>query len=127
MTPNKVINAYCAIKEISGTVFPYKVARSVASLKRILQDEFDTIANAEQALVEKYGGKKNGARYDFEDPEKLACFRRERDDFLEQDADIKLPVVDLSKYTDMLQLSPNTIEALDSIVIFEKEEEHGGQ
>lgn len=121
MTPNKVVSAYRAIKEVSGMVFPYKTARAVASLKRKLQDEVDTIANTERALIEKHGGKANGLKIDFESHEKAVEFQAEYDGFMGQEAEIKLPAVDLSMHIDTLRLSPDNIEALDGIVIFEKE------
>lgn len=120
MTPNKIVDAHRAIKEISGMVFPFKTARAVAALKRRLQEEYDTIANAERAMIKKHGGKANGAIVDFDSPEKAAAFQAEYDDFMGQEAEIKLPTADLSKYTDMMRLSPDTIEALDGIVIFEE-------
>lgn len=121
MTPNKVVSAYRAIKEISSTVFPYKIARSVAALKRRLQEESDIIVNVERAMIEKHGGKAIGNRVDFDAPEKAAAFQAEYDDFMSQDANIKLPTVDLSKYADTMRLTPDSIEALDGIVIFERE------
>lgn len=121
MTPKKIIDAYRAIKEISEMVFPYKTARAVAHLKRRLQEEAEIVENANRALVEKHGGKAKGNTVNFDDLEQLEKFQTEYDDFMGQDAEINLPTVDLSKYTDMMRLSPDTIEALDGIVIFEKE------
>lgn len=121
MTPRKVLNAYRAIKEISGTVFPYKTARAVAALKRKLQAEVDVIADTERALVEKYGGKMTGSRVDFDSAENVTAFQTEYNNFMEQGAEIDLPVVNLSKHTDALRLAPDTIEALEGIVIFEQE------
>lgn len=123
MTPDKVLSAYRAIKEISGLAFPYKTARSVAKLKRRLQEEAEIVENANRALVEKYGGKLKGNKVRFEDPEQFEKFQAEYNDFMGQDADIKLPTVDLSKHTSVMRLSPDTIEALDGIVLFEKEDD----
>lgn len=123
MTPNQIVSAHRAIKEISGMVFPFKTARAVAGLKRRLQEEFEVIANAERAMIEKHGGKANGAIIDFDAPEKAKEFQAEYDAFMSEEAEIKLPTVNLSKHTDMLRLTPDSIEALDGIVIFERDEE----
>lgn len=126
MTPKKVVSAYRAIKEISGTVFPYKTARAVALLKRRLQEESDIIADAQRSLVEHYGGKANGKRVDFADEEKASEFLTHYDSFMKEDTEIKLPAVDLSKYVNTMRLTPDIIEGLDGIVIFEKEELDNG-
>lgn len=121
MTPVKVLSAHRAIKEISGMTFPYKTARAVAFLKRRLQEEAEVVSNAERSLVEHYEGKVKGNRVNFPDEEKAIEFQNHYDSFMKEDTEINLPTVDLSKYTDMMKLSPDTIEALDGIVIFEKE------
>lgn len=126
MTPNKIVSAYRAIKEISVIAFPFKTARAIASLKRCLQEEVGTIVDAEYAMIEKHSGKATGARVDFDHPEKAASFQAEYDDFMNQDADIEFPVVDLSEHTDVISLTPDAIDALDGIVIFEKEETNNG-
>lgn len=127
MTPNDIAAAYRAVLELSKTVFPYKVARQIAALNRALKAEHDTIVCAEHALVEKYGGTMSTmGTADFPTPDSAEAFTKERSEFMSQDADIRLPKVDVSKYTNMLRLSPESICALDGIVSFEGEGDSDG-
>lgn len=122
MTPNDIKNAYKAIQELSGTVFPYKVSRGIAALKKRLGEELETVAAMEMALVEKYGGivEPNGSvRVRGANSQ---AFADEYNDLMVQDDEsIKLPVVDVSAYADTLRISPGAVEALEGIVIFEEE------
>lgn len=122
MTPNQVTNAYKAILRLSETVFPYKTARSAARLKNRLAEEVDTIAAAEKTIVEKYGGtiSKNGT-ISIDDQEHADKCADALNEFRAQDDDIELPVVDLSKYADSIRISPADVDALEGIVLFEKE------
>lgn len=125
MTPNKIVSAYKAIHELSSMVFPYKVSRNIASLKKRLTEEFDTVAAMEKAMVDKYDGKPHNGSFKFPDEKKAESFRKEYDAAMQQDDEIKLPVVDLSRYMDMVRISPNAVEALEGLVIFEKEDSNG--
>lgn len=121
MTPNEIISAYRAVQELSGVVFPYKLARDIARLKTRLSEEFDVVLNVEQALVKSHGGKSKGGRYDFPSSAAKAAFAREYEELMNQnDSAISLPAVDISKYVDTLRISPDAIAALDGIVIFEE-------
>ena len=122
MTPNDIKNAYKAIPELSGTVFPYKVSRGIAALRKRLGEELETVAAMEMALVEKYGGivEPNGSiRVRGANSQ---AFADEYNALMAQDDEsIKLPVVDVSAYDDTLRISPGAVEALEGIVIFEEE------
>lgn len=121
MTPNQIKNAYRATLRLSNAVFPYKVARSISNLGNRLAEEVKTVSNVEKAIIEKYGGtvERNGA-VTIEDPENACKCVEELNDFREQGDDIKLPVVDLSKYVDSIRISPADIDALEGLVIFER-------
>ena len=121
MTGNQVLEAYMAIMELSKCVLPYKAARGVAGLKRALQVEYETLRDAEGSVAEKHGGTFTGGQWVFPDSERKNEFDMEMAGFMEEDVDIDLPKVDISKYSDQLRLSPNTIFSLDGIVVFEKE------
>ena len=127
MTPNQIKDAYGAIQQLSGVVFPYRVSRGLSALKKRLGEELDTVAGMEKALVEKYGGKvgRNGSI-------KIAgadaqAFADEYNAMMVQDDEsIKLPVVDVSAFADTIRISPGAVEALEGIVIFEEEAESNG-
>lgn len=122
MTPTEVVAAYRAVVELSKAVLPYKTARQVAALNRALRAEHDTVAAAQRALADKYGGVvSHMGDVDFPDADSMEAFNRERASFMEQDADIRLPKVDVSKYTNLLRLTPETICALEGIVVFERD------
>ena len=127
MTPNDIKNAYKAIQELSGTVFPYKVSRDIAALKKRLGEELETVAAMEMALVEKYGGAiERGGSIKISGADAQA-FSDEYNALMAQDDEsIKLPVVDVSAYADILRISPGAVEALEDIVIFEKEAKDNG-
>ena len=123
MTPNEVVAAYRAVLELSKAVLPYKTARQVAALNRALRAEHDTVVAAERALAEKHGGTiSTTGSVDFPDADSTEAFTKERSEFMNQDAEIRLPKVDVSKHTNILKLSPESICALDGIVIFEQDE-----
>jgi hypothetical protein len=122
MTPNDIKNAYKAIQELSGTVFPYKVSRSVSALKKRLSEELETVAAMEMALVEKYGGSvlPNGSvRVVGANSQAFA------DEFnammWQNDESIVLPVADVSEQADIICITPGAVAALEGLVIFEKE------
>lgn len=122
MTPTEVVAAYRAVLELSKAVLPYKTARQVAALNRALRAEHDTVVAAERALAEEHGGVVSPmGSVDFPDADSVEAFNREHAAYMEQDADIRLPKVDVSKYTNLLRLSPETICALDGIVTFERD------
>ena len=127
MTPIQIGDAYRAVLRLSNTVFPYAVARNIAKLKKRLEDEIDAVADAEKAIAAKYGGtfKRDGTIV-IEDPEKGEKCADELNEFRLQDDDIKLPVVDLSKYVDSIRISPADVDALEGIVTFEKGEDKNG-
>lgn len=110
-----------AIMELSRCVLPYKAARGVAGLKRALQSEYETLRDSEGSIAEKHGGTLTGGQWTFQDASAKEGFDKELADFMQEDVDIDLPKVDISKYSDQLRLSPNTIFSLDGIVVFDKE------
>lgn len=126
ITPNRIVSAYKAIHELSGTVFPYREARGVAKLKKRLTEEFETVLGMEKSLVEEYGGKCASGSYQFPDQDLAERFRQVYSAAMEQEDDIPLSAVDLSKYTDTIRLSPGAVEALEGLVIFEKGEGANG-
>ena len=126
MTPNQIKDAYRAIQELSGVVFPYRVSRGISALKKRLGEELDTVAGMEKALVEKYGGKveRNGSIT--LSGEHAKAFSDEYNALMSQDDEsIKLPVVDVSAFADTIRISPGAVEALEGIVIFEEVTDNG--
>lgn len=124
LTPKQVTTAYRAVTELSNIVLPYRAARAVAALKKRLAEENDTVAAAEKNLVKEYGGQVSpGGHCDFPDDDAAQRFNGAREAFLEQEDEIKLPAVDLSKHTSLIRITPAAIEALEGIVIFERPEE----
>lgn len=124
MTLNQIVSACAHINELSKSVFPYQTARSLCRLKKRLKDELDVVLDIEKTMVSAYGGTVNrDGSYKFPSAEQQKQFIAEYEKTLTQEQDIKLPVVDLSKFTNSIRISPAAMEALDGIVIFEKEEE----
>ncbi len=120
MTPNQILRSYNAARELSQLVLPYKAARSVVRLKRKLEDEFHTIAGMEDALLQEFSGKKDqNGRFQFPDNETAEAFLEKYNSAMEEPADIQFDRVDLSRYSDMIKISPASIDALDGIVVFE--------
>lgn len=123
MTANQIVNAYRAVHELKGLVFPYKTAREVARLKKKLDEEMTVIIGMEQAIVQKHGGKtKPNGSYDFNSPASAAACKAELDGFNQEEVAVELPVVDLTEFVDQVSISPAAIEALEGIVIFEGSE-----
>lgn len=123
MTANQIVNAYRAVHELKGLVFPYKTAREVARLKKKLDEEMTVIIGMEQAIVQKHGGKtKPNGSYDFDSSASAAACKAELDGFNQEEVAVELPVVDLTEFVDQVSISPAAIEALEGIVIFEGSE-----
>lgn len=126
MTPNQIKNAYKAIQELSGVGFPYRVSRGISAIKKRLGEELETVAEMENALVEKYGGRvERGGSIKISGSDAQA-FADEYNALMEQDDEsIKLPAVDVSAFADALRISPGAVEALEGIVIFEEVTDNG--
>lgn len=126
MTPNQIKNAYRAIQELSGVVFPYRVARGIAALKKRLLEEVEAVAAMESALVEKYGGKIDRTGNAKVSGENAQAFVDEYNAMMEQnDESIQLPVVDVSAFADTLRISPDAVGWLEGIVLFEEVKNDG--
>ena len=126
MTPKKIINIYAALSELNSVVFPYKVARKIAGLNKRVREEFEIIVGQETALVKKYEGKRErDGKITFYDTEKAEKFAEEFEAMQNEDVDISLVPVDISKYVDGLQLTPQSIEALEGVIIFEVGDDDG--
>lgn len=121
MTPRKIMGAYKAIHELIPIVLPYKAARQITKLKKRLVEEFETVVAQEEALVQEYGGQREGNRYKFSDEQVAQDFQVAHTAFLNQEDSIDLPHVDLSSYQDMIRVSIGAIEALEGIVTFEED------
>lgn len=127
MTPNEIKNAYKAVQELSGVVFPYRVSRGISALKKRLGEELDTVAGMEKALVEKFGGKVDRNGSITLSGEHAQAFSDEYNALMAQDDEsIKLPAVDVSAFADTIRVSPGAVDALEGIVIFDKEAEDNG-
>lgn len=126
MTPNQIKNAYRAIQELSGVVFPYRVARGIAALKKRLLEEVEAIAAMESALVEKYGGKIDRTGNAKVSGKNAQAFVDEYNSMMEQnDESIQLPVVDVSAFADTLRISPDAVDWLEGIVLFDEVKNDG--
>lgn len=121
MTPKKIMEAYKAVNELANCVFPYKVTRQVHKLKKKLEDEFEAILDAEKALVSKHGGEFRDGTYKFGSLEVAEAFNREYMAFLEQESEVHLPKVDVSKCLGSVTVSAYAIDALEGIVDFGEE------
>lgn len=122
MTPNEIIHAYRAVTELTGAVFPFKLARDLARLKRHLSAEFSAVLDMERALVARHGGEIKGNNFVFPTSAAREAFSRDYENIMTQDDDsIPLPKVNLAGYTDGLRLSPDAVAALEGIVIFEED------
>ena len=96
-------------------------------MKKALKDEYEAVVEIEENMARKYGGtKENGGVIKFCSIEEKAKFDEEHSAYMLQDADISLPEVDISRHTDQLKISPDSVFALDGIVKFERGERNGG-
>lgn len=124
MRQRDVVAAYRAALELGEVRLPYRKAREVAALRRRLREEYETAAEREMDLARELGVEpgENG-RFRTREAARAGEFRRRREEQMNEEAEIGLPVVDLSEFADMVQLSANCLEALEGIVIFEKGED----
>jgi len=127
ITPNEVLSAYRAIQELSKVVLPYKEARAVMNAKRALSTEFETVLAMETAMSDEFGVKRRrNGQFDFPDNETAENFLQKYEAAMEERTAVKLPLVDLSKYTDAIRLSAASVEALEGIVNFQREDTDNG-
>ena len=127
MTPERIVKIYDALAELAGVRFPYKVARQLAVLNRRVNEETAIISTMERDLVKQYGGtvSKLGALR-FDSNEAREAFAAAHAAIMqEENEEVSLPTVDLSKYTSMLTLSPSALDSLEGIIIFERGEPDG--
>lgn len=123
MTPIQIKKAFSAIRELEGTAFPYRTARSIAIMKKRLKEELDIVLEAELVIVREHGGELKDGSYKFKGPRAAKDCASELDRFnAEDNDDISLPEVDLSEYVDNLELSPASLESLEGIVIFDRKD-----
>ena len=123
LSPRRVMEAYQAMYELSGQVFPYKTARA---LKKRIGEEFDTALDMENTLLREFGGEKDEAgRFSFPDREAEAGFLEKYRAAMDETAEVRLPRLDLSRYAGNMRLSARSLEALEGIVRFEKETADG--
>lgn len=119
MKPSQIVNAYKAILELDNVPMPYRTARQVAALRKRLKEEFDVIRGMEEALAADYGGKFDGASYQFETTETARAFAGQLNAVMDQDDAVNLPGADLSGTAEALHLSPFAVAALDGLIKFE--------
>lgn len=123
MTTRRIVDAYRASQELSDMVLPFKVARTVARLRKRLGEEYSTVLEMEKTMVDSCHGREEANGYRFPTEEEAKAYYAAHRKMLEQEDDINLPVVDLSAYASQLRITPGAIEALEGLVIFEKEDE----
>ena len=121
MTPKQIIQARNAIQELSAIVLPYKAAREAAALKRRLEKEFETIVSMERALIAELGGKPERGGIQFPDDGAAAEYAERWEAILNEEAPARFPSVDLSPYMNMIRISPGAVDALEELVVFERE------
>lgn len=118
MTPKDILNAYVAIQELVSCILPYKASRDIQKLAAKLKEEYNTVLWSEKNLVDSYGGIYRDKFYDFKTPDIAQEFINKYNEFMEQQDDIELPKIDLSKYANDIKISATAIEALKDIVYF---------
>lgn len=121
MTPKQIIQAHGAIRELCGTVLPYRTAREVAALKRRLEEEFATLLDLERALAAELGGQIQRDGLQFQDSAAAEAYQTRWEALLAEESDAVLPQADLSACVDTLRVSPGAVEALEGLVVFERE------
>lgn len=122
MTPKQIIDAYRGIRELANITLPFKVSRGILKLKKAIDEEFEAVRSYEEQLAERFAGKNEpGGRLSFATREDADAFLAEKEKFMaEENEDIKLPTVDLSKVADQIRVSAAAMEALDGLVKFEE-------
>lgn len=127
MTPKKIIKAYQGIQYLMSIALPFKEARALARLKRSLEENINVIVENEHKLLQAHNGTAiRPGEYKFKDNETAMRFYEDLQAFQNQDDDtISLPTVDLSDQADQLNISAEAIEALEGLVIFEREDAAG--
>ncbi len=124
MKQREVIGAYRAVLELAEVRFPYRKAREVAALRRRLREEYETVAERETELAKELGVEAlETGKFRTRDPAAAEAFRRRHEEQMNEEAEFDFPAVDLSEFTEMLQVSPDCLEALEGIVVFERKGE----
>lgn len=117
----RILSAYGAIHEISKCIFPYQVTRKIHKLKKSLCDEFETILETENNMVQKYGGTVQNGSYHFDDAQSAQDFDTAYQEFIHQEVEINFSKVDVSKYTKSIYISSEAIDALEGLIDFGEE------
>lgn len=122
LNAKRIISATQAISSLATVPLAYRYARQINRLKRWLDEECESITNAQIALVRKHHGTvhSDGA-ITFETLEDRKSFIGETDRQFQESIDYDVPVCDLRDGCDSadLRISAIALDALDGMVIFD--------
>ena len=123
LTARRVVDAYAALNTIHFTCrLKYRDARKLSDLKKLFKERIGVIGQMESDLVKQCGGQilENG-KLEFSEPTFAETFIGEHTKMFEEKDDVDFTPVDLSAYVDNIEIPVESIEALDGIILFDKE------
>lgn len=124
LTTRRIVDAYAALNAIHFTCrLKYRDARKLSDLKKIFKGRCDVIGKLETDLVKQCGGQiHEDGKIEFSEPEFAATFVGEHNKLFEETDDVDFTPVDMSSYIDNIEIPVESIDALDGIILFDKED-----
>lgn len=128
MKYEKIIKAAPALGELKRLRLPYATARDIYTAHKTLEAEFSFYLEEERKLVSEFAVKDengnpkitSGGFVSFSNIAERNKYNERRAELCDMDANIELPTIKLTVEEMGNQLiSPETMEALEGIVIFE--------
>lgn len=120
LTANKIMGATRALSTLTSAALPYRFARQISRLNQWLNEESQSITNAQIHLVEKYhGAVQQDGSIVFDDPEMQKIFITEAEQQFQEDIDYDPPACDLRGGCDDLMISAADLSALEGLVLFD--------
>jgi len=117
----KAVEGYQALKRIGKNAFPYKTAKAMYDMRKLLENQFEFYQEQEKTLIEKYGGKpgEDGA-VSFPDILHKLGFLKERQEMDQSEIDLEITPVNVREDS-LIEISPDDIEVLEGLVTIGKE------
>ena len=122
VTVNDIMLGISMINSMNiGDSLPYKTARELYKMKRILNEEFDFANQEYRKLLNKHHGiETDKGDIQFDTPESCRAFQADESAIRANEVELGISVIDLSKYSDSISFRGNIdFDILEKFIRFE--------
>lgn len=120
MLLKKIIPAYKALLTLEEQMLPLKLSYNIFKLKKQLQPAWDFQRERENEILQQFPPQEfTNGNFKFKTVKQAKGFKAKMDELAEMDFELEVKPMKL-QLTEMLEITPKDIEALDEFVIFEE-------